>query len=237
MSTRSRSLACVVLLICCGAGSAAAASGPASPGSLPVSAASVAARVDHHYNAIRSLRVNFVQQYDGMGMHRRESGILLLSKPGRMRWTYADPAGKLFVLDGRDAWFYSPGETEVQRVPANKLDDLRSPLRFLLGHTQIAKELSGLTISSPTAAALGNQTAGAVYDLSGVPKGMEQRVAALRLTVTAQGVILGIRIEETDGAVTTFSFSGEQTNVPTTNTDFVFTAPPGVEMVTGLPPV
>ena len=35
-----------------------------------------------------------------MGMNRHETGTLLLKKPGRMRWTYAKPAGKLFVLDG-----------------------------------------------------------------------------------------------------------------------------------------
>src|SRR5450755_644275 len=70
----------------------------AVPAVLPRTPDAIAARVDHHYNSLHSLRVNFIQEYDGMGMHRRESGILLLSKPGRMRWTYAQPAGKLFVL-------------------------------------------------------------------------------------------------------------------------------------------
>ena len=32
--------------------------------------------------------------------------------------------------------------------PPTQLDDLRSPLRFLLGHTQLQKELEGLTLSS-----------------------------------------------------------------------------------------
>jgi len=32
--------------------------------------------------------------------------------------------------------------------PASELDDLRSPLRFLLGHTQLEKELTGLTLAS-----------------------------------------------------------------------------------------
>ncbi len=46
--------------------------------------------------------------------------ILLLKKPGRMKWTYSQPQGKLFVLDGHNAYFYAPGQTEVQRVPCQK---------------------------------------------------------------------------------------------------------------------
>ncbi len=78
--------------------------------------------IDAHYNALRSLQVGFNESYNGMGMHRVERGELLLARGGplhggRMRWTYAAPAGKLFVFDGRDAYFYTPGQSEVQRVP------------------------------------------------------------------------------------------------------------------------
>jgi outer membrane lipoprotein carrier protein len=139
---------------------------------------------------------------------------------------YAQPPGKLFVLDGRDAFFYSPGQTEVQRVPAKKLDDLRSPLRFLLGHTQLAKELNGIRMTPE----------GEGFDLSGIPKGMEQRVASLTFRVSATGAIEGIRVEEVDGSVSTFTFSGEAANPPASDVDFAFHAPPGTSIVDGLPP-
>jgi outer membrane lipoprotein carrier protein len=200
---------------------------PAATATGAPTAAELASRVDHHYNALRSLRVNFIQQYDGLGMHRKESGSLLLKKPGRMRWDYSQPSGKLFVLDGKDAYFYSPGGSEAQRVPAKKVDDLRSPLRLLLGHAQLAKELANLQMTP----------AGSSFELSGTPKGMEQRVSTFELTVTADGTIQAIKIEETDGSVTYFSFSGEQPNVPAPDSEFVFRAPPGVEIVSGLPPV
>lgn len=187
-----------------------------------------AARIDRHYNALHSLSVHFTQKYDGMGLHRQESGILLLKKPGKMRWTYSNPAGKLFVLDGHDAYFYSPGETEVPRVPAKKLDDLRSPLRFLLGHTQLAKELTSLQIAP---AENGD------YTLSGIPKNMEKRIAAFSITAGADGVIQSMRIEETDGAINTFTFSGEQPNAPASDADFIFHAPAGTHMIEGMPPV
>jgi outer membrane lipoprotein carrier protein len=198
-------------------------------GQVPT-AGSLAAEVDRHYNGLHSLRVNFVQQYDGLGQHRRESGTLLLKKPGRMKWVYSQPPGKLFVLDGKYAYFYSPGQTEVQRVPAKKLDDLRSPLRFLLGHAEIAKELTGLRMTQQ----------GADYVLSGVPKNMEQRVSSLELTVTAEGQaqveIRGIKIEEVDGSVSIFSFTDEQLNPPLADSDFNFKPPAGTAVVDGPAP-
>jgi outer membrane lipoprotein carrier protein len=161
-------------------------------------------------------------------MRRTESGTLLLLKPGRMKWEYSSPAGKLFVIDGKFAWFYSRGDSQVQRIPAKELDDLRSPLRFLLGHTKLEGELNNLRL---TAASNGR------FTLTGQPKGQEKRVARLTLTVTADGAITGIEIEETDGALTRFSFTGEQTNAPVPAGAFRFTPPAGVPVVNGLPPV
>ena len=193
-----------------------------------LSAAEAAARVDRHYNALHSLEVHFVQTYTGMGMNRKESGVLLLRKPGKMRWTYTDPDGKLFVLDGKYGYFYSPGETEAQKVDEKKLDDLRSPLRFLLGHTQLQKELSGLKVSCD-----GSGTC----ELSGVPKGLEQRVSSLTITAAADGTIRSMTIEETDGVTNRFTFSGEADNVPAPSAAFEFVPPPGVHVVEGEPPV
>jgi outer membrane lipoprotein carrier protein len=194
---------------------------------LLLTAQQLAQRVDKYYNGLHSLRTNFTESFHGMGIDREESGTLLLRKPGKMHWTYSAPAGKVFLLDGKYAWFYSPGDAQVERVPATQLDDLRSPLRFLLGHTQLQKELGGLTLSETPSG----------FELSGIPKGMEARVAKIVLGVTADGVIHSMSIFETDGAQTAFTFKDTQANAPTTDTDFVFRAPPGVPVVDGLPPV
>ena len=187
----------------------------------------LAQRVDKYYNALHSLRTNFTETFRGMGMDREEHGTLLLRKPGKMHWNYSDPAGKLFVLDGKYAWFYSPGDAQVERVAATQLDDLRSPLRFLLGHTQLQKELDGLTLSS---------TAGGL-ELSGVPKGMQNKVAKIVLGVSADGIIHSMSITETDGAETAFTFSDTQANAPAPDAEFVFHPPAGIPVVNGLPPV
>ena len=215
--------ACLAAVIFLFAMSAHAQSG--APG---LTADVLSSRIDHHYNALRSLEVHFVQSYEGMGMNRRESGVLLLKKPGKMRWTYTQPDGKLFILDGHNGYFYSPGDTEVQRVPIKQLDDMRSPLRLLLGHTQLAKELNSIAIAP---------AADGAYTLTGIPRGLEKRVASFSVTATADGVIRSLRVEETDGIINVFTFSAEAANVPAPDTSFVFNPPPGVNVVNGMPPV
>ncbi len=184
-------------------------------------------RVDDHYNHLSSLRAHYAERYSGMGMDRTEEGTLLLKKPGRMRWSYATPVGKVYVLDGKFAWFYTPGDAQATRVPAKQLDDLRSPLRFLLGHTQLAKELDGLAVAKD----------GAGFRISGVPKGMAQRVKLLSLWVTPAGVIERMKLEEVDDAVTEFVFSSIEENVPVKDSDFGFVPPAGVTVVEGMPPI
>jgi outer membrane lipoprotein carrier protein len=105
---------------------------------------------------------------------------------------------------------------------------LRSPLRFLLGHTELEKELTGLTLASGP---------GGEFTLTGSPKGEEDRVRRITLTVRPAGVITGIAIEEMDGALTRFTFTGEQPNAPIPAAAFHFTPPPGVPVVDMPPPV
>ena len=188
----------------------------------------LAQRVDRHYDSLRSLKASFTESYAGLGVQRTESGTLLLRKPGRMRWDYSTPAGKIFLLDGKYAWFYAKGDAQVQRIPAKQLDDLRSPLRLLLGHTDLEKEMDNLKLAP---------AANGAFTLTGQPKGQEQRIVRVTLTVTATGAITGIEVEEVDGAMTRFTFTGEQPNVPAPPDAFQFTAPMGVPVVDGPPPV
>jgi outer membrane lipoprotein carrier protein len=195
---------------------------------LPPTAHDLSQRVDRHYNQLHTLKAGFVESYEGLGMRRTESGTLLIRKPGQMKWEYSNPAGKLFLVDGHFAWFYSQGDPQVQRIAASQLDDLRSPLRFLLGHTELEKELGTLTLQP---------AANGQFTLTGQPKGQEKRVARITLTVTGDGIIRGIETEEVDGALTRFSFTNEEENPTLPAETFRFTAPKGVPIVDGLPPV
>jgi outer membrane lipoprotein carrier protein len=188
----------------------------------------IASAVDNRYNHLQSLQAEFTEIYRGNGMDRTESGTLWLKKPRKMRWEYRSPREKLFVTDGQDAWFYVPGENQVRREPFKKLEDLRSPLGFLLGKTKLEKELQGLSIASD----IQPLAAGDVV-LRGVPKGMGDRVTQVRLEITPDSHISRIEIEEVDGGVTEYRFSQQRENIAVEDTRFRFTPPPGVETIEG----
>jgi outer membrane lipoprotein carrier protein len=188
----------------------------------------LASKVDQRYDHIRTLEAQFTETYKGAGMSRTESGTLLLKKPGRMRWDYDSPRPKLFLTDGNAAWFYVPGERQARRTPVKQLEDLRSPLRYLLGKTKLERELDGLSV----AADVKPLNSGDVV-LRGVPKGMRERVEQTLLEVTPDGLISRIVVEELDGSVTEFRFLQQRENVEIADQQFHFAPPPGVEVVAG----
>jgi len=193
----------------------------------------IAAAVDEHYNHLHSLEAEFTEVDRGSGMERTESGTLWLAKaglkkPGKMRWEYRSPREKLFVSDGKDAWFYVPGDRQARRTAARKLEDVRSPLAFLLGKSKLAKELRGLSLAPDWAPlAAGNVV------LRGVPVGLEDRVSEILLEVTPEHEIARIVIEEGDGSVTEYRFSEQKENVAIPAGRFEFQAPAGTEVVEG----
>src|ERR1700721_297445 len=105
----------------------------------------LAQAVDEHYNHLRSLQSDFTEIYRGDGAERVESGTLRLKKPRKMRWEYRSPKEKLFISDGQAVWFYLPEERQVRKTSFKKLDDLRSPIAFLLGTLKLENEIRGLS--------------------------------------------------------------------------------------------
>jgi outer membrane lipoprotein carrier protein len=188
----------------------------------------IANKVDQRYDRMRSLEARFTESYSGGGVTRTESGTLLLKKPGRMRWDYEQPRPKLFITDGKTAWFYVPGEQQARRAPVKQIDDLRSPLRYLLGKTKLDRELDGLSIASDQKPV----TPGDVV-LRGVPKNMRDRVSQILLEIAPDGFITRIVAEELDGSVTEFRFQAQKENVKIADAQFSFSPPPGVEIVAG----
>jgi len=186
----------------------------------------VAERVDHHYNALRSMKADFTETYSGGGLELAESGVLYLKKSGKMRWEYTDPRRKLFISDGKAAYFYVPGESEARRASLSKLDDLRSPLRYLLGKTKLEREFESLDLV-PGAAGDSNVT------LRGKPRSMAGSVQLVDLEIDQKSEIVRIRIEGSDSAVTEFRFSDLTENPSLDDSLFHFIPPPGVQIIAG----
>lgn len=201
--------------------------------SLPLGAAeakpdirTAAAAVDAHYNHLRSLQAQFTEIYRGSGMDRTESGILWLKKPGKMRWEYRSPRQKLFVSNGKDAWFYVPDDRQARKEAAKKLEDVRSPLAFLLGKTKLEKELRGLSLAPDVAPMDAGNTV-----LRGVPTALSDRISEIVLEITTDSRIVRLVVEGVDGASTEYRFTDQNEDVAIADSRFDFRPPAGTEVV------
>ena len=114
----------------------------------------------------------------------------------------------------------------MRKTPVRQLDDLRSPLAFLLGKTRLERELPGLSLAKDvTPLATGDVT------LRGVPKTMTDRVSQVLLEITPGNWISRILIQEVDGSATEYRFSDPKEDVSIADSRFQFVVPDGVEVI------
>ncbi len=193
----------------------------------------LARAVDAHYNHLRSLESDFTEIYRGDGPDRVESGTLWLKKPRKMRWEYRSPKEKLFISDGEAVWFYQPADRQLRKTTLKQLDDVHSPLAFLLGKTKLENELRGLSKAVDQSPLAPGDTV-----LRGVPKGVVSpsgagTVSKVLLEVTPSDQIVRIVLMDADGGSTEFRFARWKENGEMSDSSFKFTPPAGVETVEG----
>ena len=179
--------------------------------------------VEEHYNRIQSLKVTFEQHYSAPGAMRRvESGLLTLKKPGRMRWDYASPEGKWFLMDGKNLYYFTPAANRVERMSSKASDDLRTPLAFLLGKLNFGRDFQ----------AFESHMEADVTVLTANPKSerVPYREVIFHVTPGAQIKRMIVRGREDDSTMD-FRFGAETINPALPDATFHLTMPPGAELV------
>ncbi|MGH9584097.1 MAG: LolA family protein [Bryobacteraceae bacterium] len=179
-------------------------------------------RVQTRYNHARTLSVHFAESYS-FGGHRRppESGTLVLKKQGKMRWDYTQPAGKVFVSDGKNVYLYTAEDNRVEKVPLKDTEDMRAPFAFLLGRLDMKKEFTHFE-SHPGA--------GGTW-LDAAAKSKRVPYEQIEMLIAADGEIRTLKVAERDGSLLSFSFSEEKLNPPVRDSVFHFAIPPGAQVV------
>jgi outer membrane lipoprotein carrier protein len=100
--------------------------------------ATVVRAVEAKYAHATTLQAAFYERYRaGSRGGQAESGIVYFSKPGRMRWEYETPEEKLFVVDGKNVWFYVPADRTASRASVKESEDWRTPLSLLTGRIHL----------------------------------------------------------------------------------------------------
>lgn len=178
--------------------------------------------VEERYNRAKTLQVHFVESYSLQGRARKsESGELTLRKPGRMRWDYTAPPGKLFVSDGKDVYLYTPDAHRVEKAKLKASDDLRAPLAFLLGKLDFSKEFRDFDIKPE----------GTNFLITAKAKNDKVIYERIQMLVTPDFEILRIVVNSQDLSMLTFQLDGEKINPPVDDTLFKFQMPAGATMV------
>lgn len=182
--------------------------------------------IEARYNRAQSLKLNFSESYAGIKSPvQNDSGVLYLRKPGRMRWEYASPPGKLFISDGKDVLLYTPDEQRAEKSKLKESEDMRAPLAFLLGKLDFKKEFKSFQVRCS-----GSDASSGCW-IAAEPKSENLAYSKVEFLASPDGEILRVRITGQDQSKLDFTFSNEQLNVPVAPTLFTFHPPPGVQIV------
>lgn len=177
--------------------------------------------VEARYNHAKTLQVLFKEQYTPPGRAARmESGVLYLRKPGRMRWDYNQPQGKLWVSDGKDWWLYTPADNRVEKGKMKESDDMRVLWGFLLGKLNFNRDFK---------------------NLKATPEGPDTRISAetrsenlpysnVQFVVTPDDRIREVRGTGFDHSILEFTLDQEKVDIPLDSKLFQFKMPPGAAL-------
>ncbi len=112
-----------------------------------VDAVTVAGSVQTFYDRTKGLKARFHQTYYHKLYDRydRSEGQVFFEKPGKMRWNYARPNGKIIVSDGSRITVFEPGSgSEPGQVFDQELGENQLPqaFSFLTGAGRLADDFS-----------------------------------------------------------------------------------------------
>jgi outer membrane lipoprotein carrier protein len=177
------------------------------------------------YAKMAGLAADFVQVYQSPdGRNIRESGRVILKRPGKARWEYNSPERKLFLSDGKHIYFYVYGERQATKASIKESADPQIPFLFLLGRGNLRRDFSRIELlNDERAVEAGNKI------LRLVPNKAPEEFKRLLVEVNpATFQVRRLVIFERSGARMDFQLNNTQENYLAPEAEFRFNAPAGV---------
>ncbi len=180
------------------------------------------------YDMVHDFAADFEQRYSG-GVLRTsvvERGTVHVKKPGKIRWSYAEPEEKLFISDGETLYSYIPEDRQVivSKVPSD--NRVSTPALFLAGEADLARDFTAAytnVVDAPSdswVVRLAPKRDNAGYDW---------------LTLVVDPVNLKIRqliAVDFQGGISTFIFSNLKENQALPDKLFIFEVPKDADVLT-----
>lgn len=177
--------------------------------------------VENRYNGAKTLQVVFSEEVTTAARPKRtETGTLSLRKPGRMRWDYTSPRGKIFLVDGKFVYLYSPASNLVHRTKVKESGDMHAPLAFLIGKLDFQRDFARFV----------HKTEGGDTWIEAEPKSENAPYTKVEFGVTPQYQIRRVRVTGFDQSVLDFAFTQEKLNPPLDGRMFEFQMPAGASL-------
>ncbi|MFO0684672.1 MAG: outer membrane lipoprotein carrier protein LolA [Sandaracinus sp.] len=195
-------------------------------------ARTVASWVQSFYDSTTSVEADFQQFFWTRVYNRTDTsrGRLRISRPGRIRFDYSEPSGKVVVGSEGHFTYYEPGESGgAGQYYTGESDSTSRALGFLMGTSHLARDFRFELVTSSTA------PEGTVC-LELRPRAPDPHYRRVRLYVMARtgsiGVVQRVAIEDPDGNWNTFAFSGFHFNREVAAGTFDYTPPAGAREIT-----
>ena len=213
----------------------ARAAEPAAPAAGPrLPLKDVVEHVQKRYDAAKDFRARFNQTLTNAAFGRKSSssGEVLLKKPGRMRWNYAQPEVKMYLADGNTLWLFEPEDKQAFKQDL-KSSQLPAALAFLAGQGKLSAEFD-ITTADPKLPKLPKAPYGTARDyvLSLSPKTPQAQVKTILFVVDPK--TFDVResvITDQQGNVNDLLFSDIRTNTSIPDATFRWAPPAGVRLI------
>lgn len=206
--------------------SALAAQAPSGGGAQGRPSADVMARsLQQRYQGIRDFSATFVHGYRGgvLRTQTTERGTVSIKKPGLMRWVYTNPERKEFVSDGKKIYFYIPQDRQVQVSDVPPVDQATTPVLFLAGKGDIARDFTATYAESSPAGTV---------SLKLTPRKTEPDYEYLIVAVDPATLqIRALTTRDRQGGDSTLTFSNLKENTGISDKEFAFRIPRGVDVI------
>jgi outer membrane lipoprotein carrier protein len=193
----------------------------------------LASRIESYYRKSPGITADFFQILESrtLGRPQEEQGTVSLKPPGRMRWEYRRPRGKVAVADGTRVYLYLPEDRQVLLGKIADLDSGAVAARLLLGGAPLSSDFRVEGEPSPDRVG--------VWMMKLTPKAADFPYDAVNLMVEeATGAILSIRLLDPLGNRMEYRFDRIRVVRDLPDRIFTFDIPRGadVQVMGGGPP-
>ena len=182
---------------------------------------------EQNYHELHSLEADFTQSYFALGATRVESGKVYLAPSGKMRWVYDQPEAKIFLSDGKELFLYVPAEKQLTISSLHGVQDARVPLDILVSHLPLNRVFSRVEFADQALkAGRGNRV------IRGYPKAKYSKdYRSCLIELTPDFNVRRLVVFYPDNSTMQFTFQHIERNKPMDPALFVFTPPPGTEVI------